>query len=324
VIKISTKAISRAQKNASAFWAKGLELQQVIDESMKCFKAFFRWLYVEILRLSDENVSEDLSKASQQDVEFIAEFLDNFSNKAKDNESGTYLERVGQYMKDEPLVQLVDRTKNPWHNFLRENPDLADIPEILVVDENASLIQSFHRLQASISDIFADLQSDFSDTAVPIGSFQIKHPDMKSCHFSQMEQCDSQDRTHGIVLWSGQGPESKAFCFDFDSARAKNPIKGLWVSGGALEGENAYHIMGGSFYTSDTISVLLENNEGQRLIQLPVASISPYYKDLPSSDLNTICIDHGAILDTQSIFSLAGPVRSGSILFFAWLIFFYW
>ena len=81
---------------------------QVIDESMKCFKAFFRWLYVEILRLSDETVSEELSKASQQDVEFISEFLNSFS-RAADNDSYTYLERVGQYLKNENLAQPVDR-----------------------------------------------------------------------------------------------------------------------------------------------------------------------------------------------------------------------
>ena len=34
-----------------------LDSLQVIDDSMKSFKAFFRWLYVEILRLSDEDVS---------------------------------------------------------------------------------------------------------------------------------------------------------------------------------------------------------------------------------------------------------------------------
>ncbi len=49
VIGISAEAVKRAQKAAGIFWAKAIELQQVIDESMKSFKAFFRWLYVEIL-----------------------------------------------------------------------------------------------------------------------------------------------------------------------------------------------------------------------------------------------------------------------------------
>ena len=65
---------------------------------MKCFKAFFKWLYIEILRLSDENVSEDLNKTSQQDVEFIAQFLQSFSLGMGDD-THTYLEKVGQYLK---------------------------------------------------------------------------------------------------------------------------------------------------------------------------------------------------------------------------------
>ena len=57
ILGISAENIINAQQNAASFWNKGIELQQVIDDSMKSFKAFFRWLYVEILRLSDEDVS---------------------------------------------------------------------------------------------------------------------------------------------------------------------------------------------------------------------------------------------------------------------------
>ena len=32
------------------------------------WQAFFRWLYVEILRLSDEEINEELSQVSQNDV----------------------------------------------------------------------------------------------------------------------------------------------------------------------------------------------------------------------------------------------------------------
>lgn len=156
VLNFNAESITKAQKAASIFWAKGIELQQVIDESMKCFKAFFRWLYVEILRLSDETVSEELSKASQQDIEFIAEFLSSFS-KAANNEAYTYLERVGQYMKNEDLGQPVDRSKNPWFNFLKEHPDLMNVPEILIVDEKASLVQAYDKLKSAIFDTFSAL-----------------------------------------------------------------------------------------------------------------------------------------------------------------------
>ena len=57
ILGVTEENITIAQQKAASFWNKGIELQQVIDESMKSFKAFFRWLYVEILRLSDEDVS---------------------------------------------------------------------------------------------------------------------------------------------------------------------------------------------------------------------------------------------------------------------------
>lgn len=57
ILGVTTENIINAQQKAASFWNKGIELQQVIDDSMKSFKAFFRWLYVEILRLSDEDVS---------------------------------------------------------------------------------------------------------------------------------------------------------------------------------------------------------------------------------------------------------------------------
>ena len=68
VLGVTETVVEKALYQAQAFWAKGVELQQVIDESMKNFKAFFRWVYVEILKLSEETVSGDLSKVSRQDM----------------------------------------------------------------------------------------------------------------------------------------------------------------------------------------------------------------------------------------------------------------
>ncbi|KOC61948.1 Anaphase-promoting complex subunit 4 [Habropoda laboriosa] len=53
--------ITNALHASEAFLAKSSEIQQVIDHSMRDYKAFFRWLYVVILRLTDERIpSEDL------------------------------------------------------------------------------------------------------------------------------------------------------------------------------------------------------------------------------------------------------------------------
>ena len=48
VVGVTEDVVERA-----LYRSKGVELQQVIDESMKNLKVFFRWVYVEILRLSD-------------------------------------------------------------------------------------------------------------------------------------------------------------------------------------------------------------------------------------------------------------------------------
>jgi len=91
---------------------KGVELQQVIDESMKNLKVFFRWIYVEILRLSDKTGSGDLSKVSHQ---VIAEFIQRFQPlEGEGGVSHVYLEKVGQYMAEEELVQFCQPGISSW------------------------------------------------------------------------------------------------------------------------------------------------------------------------------------------------------------------
>ena len=67
-------------------------------------QAFFRWLYIEILKENGTDVPEELKKVSQQDVALIAEFLQRFENNNTTSSSEGaishfYLEKVGQYFK---------------------------------------------------------------------------------------------------------------------------------------------------------------------------------------------------------------------------------
>lgn len=52
VLGLATQSVQEAITTAGTFMLKAVELQQVIDGSMKNLKAFFRWLYVVIQRLS--------------------------------------------------------------------------------------------------------------------------------------------------------------------------------------------------------------------------------------------------------------------------------
>ena len=128
---------------------------QVIDESMKNFKAFFRWVYVEILKLSEETVSGDLSKVSQQDITFIAEFLKRFQpvESTGGSVSHLYLEKVGQYLEDAPLVQPPDNSANPWHQLLEKHPEIQEVPFIIPINTGTSLVQEHAKLEAAVSQV---------------------------------------------------------------------------------------------------------------------------------------------------------------------------
>uniref|UniRef100_F7CHU2 Anaphase-promoting complex subunit 4 n=1 Tax=Equus caballus TaxID=9796 RepID=F7CHU2_HORSE len=109
-------------------------LQRVIDSSMKNFKAFFRWLYVAMLRMTEDHVLPELNKMTQKDITFVAEFLTEHFNEAPDlyNRKGKYfnVEKVGQYLKDEDddLVSPPNTEGNQWYDFLQNSSHLKESP----------------------------------------------------------------------------------------------------------------------------------------------------------------------------------------------------
>ncbi|KAF7203408.1 transcript variant X1 [Nothobranchius furzeri] len=131
---LDSGAIDGAITAVGSFSLKANELLQVIDKSMKNFKAFFRWLYVAMLRMCDEHVPPELNKMTQKDIAFVADFLsEHFSeNEELFNRKGKYfnVERVGQYLKDEDedLVSPPNTKGNQWLRFLQESTHLKESP----------------------------------------------------------------------------------------------------------------------------------------------------------------------------------------------------
>ncbi|XP_064142070.1 anaphase-promoting complex subunit 4 isoform X2 [Loxodonta africana] len=111
-------------------WGKA----RVIDSSMKNFKAFFRWLYVAMLRMTEDHVLPELNKMTQKDITFVADFLTEHFNEAPDlyNRKGKYfnVEKVGQYLKDEDddLVSPPNTEGNQWYDFLQNSSHLKESP----------------------------------------------------------------------------------------------------------------------------------------------------------------------------------------------------
>jgi len=50
-------------------------VQHVIDESLKKYKAFFRWLYATFLRLCEERVVGETRNMTHLDLQNIVDFL---------------------------------------------------------------------------------------------------------------------------------------------------------------------------------------------------------------------------------------------------------
>lgn len=71
---------SDASLNAGAFLIKSIELQQVIEQSNRDFKIFWGWLYGVIVRLMEEAVPDEIAAVSQQDINYLAQFLNTFDD----------------------------------------------------------------------------------------------------------------------------------------------------------------------------------------------------------------------------------------------------
>ncbi|XP_058234904.1 anaphase-promoting complex subunit 4 isoform X3 [Hemibagrus wyckioides] len=132
---LDSAAIEDAITAVGSFTLKASELLQVIDKSMKNFKAFFRWLYVAMLRMSEDHVPAELNKMTQKDLAFVADFLsEHFSaqNEELFDRKGKYfnVEQVGQYLKDEDedLVSPPNTEGNHWVTFVQQSTHLKESP----------------------------------------------------------------------------------------------------------------------------------------------------------------------------------------------------
>lgn len=150
--------VTEAIQSNGAFLIKTGEVQQIINNSIVSYKAFFRWLYTSVMHLIDEPVPPELQKMTQQDHISIAEFLTNF-DKIGLGDDGTnsefIMEKLGQYLTDAPLTIERDISNNEWDLFLKENNCIANHPLILKQYKEMSLIQQLNHLKESIDLIFS-------------------------------------------------------------------------------------------------------------------------------------------------------------------------
>lgn len=170
ILGLDEEDVTEAIRACCAFLNKCLELQQVIDASMRNYKAFFRWLFVVIVRLLGEQTPSEIVKITQQELGHIAEFLYNFDNVQVESSENLpdkpvkfNLERLGQYLEDEELTILPDDDDNPWHKFLKDNACLLkdnDTIFSLFEFKKFSLVQQQNHLKTTIGQIFDVAKKD--------------------------------------------------------------------------------------------------------------------------------------------------------------------
>ena len=267
VLGMSEDLVESAVSRAQAYWAKGVELQQVLDESLKNFKAFFKWLYVEMLKLHDDSVPGDLGKVSQQDVSFIAEFLKRFQPvEGRGGVSHLSLEKVGQYLGKEDLLQPPDRVNNPWCQLVQANPQLAKTPFIIPVDSRTSLVTEHELLLSAVTEVFSNVARDLTKETEVISRCKLS-----SSLPSSVSQIIDGVNSHGVV---SDGQHTLLYWISDCHKANTNQLK-IQLN---------QRIIDSSFYNKELLILLLEDDEKvQSLKQIPLSSLSCYFSlDDPS------------------------------------------
>ncbi|XP_066998816.2 anaphase-promoting complex subunit 4 [Anabrus simplex] len=284
VLGLKEEAVAAAVTAAGAFLVKATEVQQVIDNSMKNYKIFFRWLYVAILRLSDERVPPEITKISQQELAFLAEFLYNFDGVEVNQDtpqsgwSGRKqrfnLERLGQYLVDQELTILPSTENNLWVKFLKDNECVNVHPSIVPHYKKMSLTQQYHHLKDAIDEIFSQPDSSI------VQQFQLSniihcgnpcHPetprfthinivkDQKLC-LAFLDSVSPAEGLYFMELPVGKGAstvrsETKCVYFYFKPSSSRDDDKGT---------SSPLEVLDVQFYVGGILSVLLEQGGENR------------------------------------------------------------
>lgn len=153
MLGLNASAIQDAICAVGSFMLKANELLQVIESSLKNFKAFFRWLYVIVMQLMEEPIQQSISKMYQRDINFVADFLsENFTDEPNmdKTKSGFTLERVGQYLRKENLQFPVNTAPNSWQEFVASTPSLRDSDLLFPWQREKSLSQLHDAVKAAV------------------------------------------------------------------------------------------------------------------------------------------------------------------------------
>ncbi|XP_072761511.1 anaphase-promoting complex subunit 4 [Anoplolepis gracilipes] len=269
--------VTNAINESEAFLAKSYEIEQVIDQSMRNYKAFFRWLYVAILQLTDEKAPSEVSRVSQQELTFIAEFLNGFDKTAPRTNGKINLEKLGQYLRRENLQTPLTSEGSEWAAMLETNNCLRDYAHIIKQDFNLSLLQSHAKLVTAVENVFAEAYQGLVEHFIMVS---ISLPTFASLVSSQIVT------SNGNLVLAMSDTDSKIlklFNIDYLSAEpASLSSKMITIDVNHKQGESMdIVIVDLQFYSQDYLSLLVLNRQthASSLVQVPLHDIPTLYQN---------------------------------------------
>ncbi|XP_077157616.1 anaphase-promoting complex subunit 4 [Paroedura picta] len=295
---LDVTGIEEAITAVGSFILKANELLQVIDSSMKNFKAFFRWLYVAMLRMSEDHVPPELNKMTQKDITFVADFLTEHFNEAPElySRKGKYfnVERVGQYLKDEDddLVSPPNTEGNQWFNFLQHGSHLKESPLLFPYYPQKSLHFVKRQMEGIIDQCLqkpADVIGKSIHQAVCVPLYKASRSEDSAPHLFKLPFLwnDKTSHLHYVLFTMLENSVSKIYILRRHTDISRSANNGiLAVDFVSLPSNNInessgvsfYSCLDAHFYDDETITVVLAENSKQEgkeriLAQLPLSSV---------------------------------------------------
>uniref|UniRef100_A0A8C6TY00 Anaphase-promoting complex subunit 4 n=1 Tax=Neogobius melanostomus TaxID=47308 RepID=A0A8C6TY00_9GOBI len=292
---LDSAAVEGAITAVGSFSLKANELLQVIDKSMKNFKAFFRWLYVAMLRMCDEHVPPELNKMTQKDIAFVSDFLsEHFSeNKELFDRKGKYfnVERVGQYLKDEEedLVSPPNTKGNQWLKFLQESAHLKESPLLFPSYPQKSLHFVKKMMEGVIEQCLqkpAEVIGKSVHQAAFLPLYTVPESSENTPRLFELPSLwnDKKAKVHNVVFSMPEISPSKLYLLrKVTDARRHVPSSVMSIDlSHILDNDNAkshcgvYSCLDARFYDDEMLTVVLrgpEEENGRRILaQLPLSS----------------------------------------------------
>ncbi|XP_075696258.1 anaphase-promoting complex subunit 4 isoform X2 [Rhinoderma darwinii] len=303
---LDAKAIKDAITSVGSFILKANELLQVIDSGMKNFKAFFRWLYVAMLRMSEDHVLPELNKMTQKDITFVADFLTEHFNEAPElyNQKGKYfnVEHVGQYLKDEDdnLISPPSTEGNQWFNFLQNSTPLKESPLLFPYYQEKSLHFMKRQMEGVIDQCLAkpaDIigKSVQQKLCIPLYSASKSEESCPRLISLPSLWNDKSQNLHYVMFRMMESCENKLFIFrqPTDVSRTVNEAFVAVEFAGSLKSSTSenqeslrYSFLDARFYDDEVLTLVLRDHNEQEgkdriLALLPLSSV---YSDEDAED----------------------------------------